>query len=140
MAIEEGDAVKVNYVGKLDDGSVFDRTEDDPIEITPGEGELIEGFEEAIIGMEVGDEKEVTLSPDKAYGERDEDLKKEFSRDEFPPDFEPKEGMFIQLNTESGRQVPGRIMGFTDEDVAVDLNHPLAGEEVTFEIEIVEIS
>ncbi len=144
MATEakEGDKVKVQYTGKLQDGTVFDQSEDEnPLEFTIGEGKLIPAFEEAVAGMSVGDEKTVDISKENAYGEPREDLKMDVAKEDLPEDIDPQEGMQLQVkNQESGKNIPVRITDVADEQITIDANHPLAGQDLTFDIELVEIS
>lgn len=137
----KGDTVKVNYTGKLDDGSVFDSSQDrEPLEFKMGEGQLIPGFENAVDGMEVGEATTVNIPTDEAYGERRDDLEIDISKSELPTDVEPKEGMQLQMRQKQNDQtIPVRITNVEDEKVTVDANHPLAGKDLTFDIEVVDI-
>jgi peptidylprolyl isomerase len=138
--IEEGDTVKVHYTGKLNDGSVFDSSKDrEPLEFTLGEGQLIPGFEEAVNGMEVGDSTTVDIPTDEAYGERRDDLELEVSKAELPGDVEPEVGMQLQMKQQgSEKTIPVQITEVEEEKVTIDANHPLAGKDLTFDIEVVE--
>ena len=144
MTIKKGDKIKVDYEGKLGDGTIFDTSKhgdhSHPLEFTVGEGKIIKGFDEAVIGMAVGEEKEITLKPEKAYGEKKEDLFKKFQRDKLPKDKEPKPGMVIMLGTPDGKKFPARITEVTEKDVTIDLNHPLSGKTLTFNIKITEVN
>ncbi len=139
---KEGDTVKVQYTGKLQDGTVFDQSEDEsPLEFTIGEGKLIPAFEEAVSGMSVGDKKSVDISKDDAYGEPREDLKMDVSKEDLPEDIDPQVGMQLQVkNQETGKDIPVRITEVEEEQITIDANHPLAGQDLTFDIELVEIS
>lgn len=140
MAIENGDTVRIEYTGKLTDGTVFDQTEDEkPFQFTVGSGDVIPGFEEAIKGMEEEQEKSVTIKASNAYGERDESRVQQYSRDTLPDDFNPEKGQVLALQDQEGRQIPVSVVDFTDETITVDLNHPLAGEDLVFDIKILEI-
>ena len=139
--VENGLYVSVDYTGTLQNGQVFDSSQGgQPLEVQMGVGQLIEGFERELMGMSLSDKKTFTLSPEDAYGQRDDSLTREFARSEFPPEMEPRVGMTIALQTPEGRQVPAQITHLDDEKLSVDFNHPLAGESLTFEIEVVGIS
>jgi peptidylprolyl isomerase len=135
-----GDKVKVHYTGKLPDGTQFDSSADqDPLEFTLGAGEVIQGFEEAVVGMNPGDTKTATINADEAYGDYDEELVLEVERDQFPPEITPEVGQRLQLTQPDGEVFGAVVTGFDDEVVTLDANHPLAGQDLTFEIELVEI-
>lgn len=139
-AAKAGDTVKVHYTGTLEDGTVFDTSaEGEPLEFTIGEGMIIPGFEEAVVGMHVEDSKTVDIPAEEAYGPRDEDLVEEVSRDELPEDLEPEVGQQLQSMQEDGSVAMVTVIDVTDTAITIDLNHPLAGEDLTFEIELVEI-
>lgn len=140
--VKDGDTVKVHYTGKLtEDGSVFDSSrEREPLEFTLGDGQLIPGFEEAVIGMEEGDDTTVELESKDAYGERREDLELEVAKDDLPDNVDPQVGMQLQMQQqENGRAIPVQITAVEDEFVKLDANHPLAGKDLTFDIELVEL-
>jgi FKBP-type peptidyl-prolyl cis-trans isomerase 2 len=135
-----GDTVKVHYTGTLEDGTVFDSSrEREPLEFTIEGGQIIPGFEEAVVGMEEGEEKSVDIPPEKAYGPRQEDAVMEFPREQLPPDMEPEEGMQLQLQSQDGNAFPAQVVEVGDETVTLDANHPLAGETLNFDIELVEV-
>ena len=139
--VEQGHFVKVHYTGKLANGETFDSSEGcHPLEIEIGAGKLIKGFEEALMGMAVSDKKSFTLPPEEAYGERDDTLEKVFERANLPKEFSPEVGEIVALKTEDNRQVPAKVKRVDDQQIAVDLNHPLAGETLSFDIEVVEIN
>jgi len=139
--VEQGKFVCVDYTGTLDNGDVFDTShEGQPIEVHVGAGQVVKGFEEALMGMELNGKKVFTLNPEAAYGDRDESLTHTFSREEIPPDVDPQVGDVIGLQTPDGQQVPAQITHADDKKVVVDLNHPLAGKSLTFEVQIVGIS
>jgi len=132
---EIGDTVKVHYTGRMTDGTVFDTSVgSEPMEFTLGEGRLIPGFEQAVTGMQVGESKTVTIPVDEAYGQRRDELIFEVGRDELPADIEPEVGM--QLPTSQGVVT---IIEVSEATVKIDANHPLAGQDLTFDIELVEI-
>ena len=134
-----GDTVKVHYTGTLDDEQVFDSSEGrDPLEFTLGSGEVIPGFEQAVVGMSPGEEKEATLDPEDAYGERRDDLVFSVGRDQLPEELEPERGQRLEMR-QGDQTFPVVITGVSDSEVQLDANHPLAGRELTFRIELVEI-
>ena len=141
MKVKKGDKVKVEYTGTLEDGTVFDATERHgaPLEFEAGSGQLIKGFDDAVIGMEKGEEKEIILTPVEAYGEPREDMNKEVPREQLPKEHEPKEGMMLAVGLPNGQQIPARITKVTDSTVTIDLNHPLAGKTLKFKIKIADI-
>lgn len=139
--VKEGDTVKVHYTGTLTDGTVFDTSaEREPLEFTLGQGQLIPGFEKAVVGMNVGDSTEVEIPSDDAYGESREDLVISVPKDQLPDDVEPQVGMQLQVNQQDGQPIPVRITEVGDENLTLDANHPLAGQDLKFEIELVEVS
>ena len=140
--VKDGDTVKVHYTGKLtEDGTVFDSSrEREPLEFTLGEGQLIPGFEDAVIGMEEGDDTTVELESGDAYGERREDLELEVAKEDLPEEVDPKEGMQLQMKQqENGQAIPVQITAVEDDYVELDANHPLAGQDLTFDIELIEL-
>ena len=133
--------VSVDYKGTLQNGDVFDSSHGrQPLEVQMGVGQLIAGFENELMGMALNEKKTFTLTPEDAYGQRDEGLLREFARADLPPEMEPEVGMMLALQSPEGQQMPAKITHLDDENLSVDLNHPLAGEALTFEIEIVGIS
>ena len=130
-----GDTVRVHYTLKLADGTVYDTSiGSEPLEFTIGQGKVIPGFEQAVIGMQVGETKTFTVPADQAYGQRQEDLIIEVDRDQLSPDINPEVGMMLQ-----GSQGIVTIIEVTETTIKVDANHPLAGQDLTFDIEIIEI-
>ena len=133
--------VSVDYTGTLGDGEVFDTSDGgQPLEVQMGAGQLIQGFEDALKGMELNEKKTFTLEPEAAYGERDENMIRDFPRADVPPEMDPRVGQTIALSTEDGQQIPAQISCVDDEKVTIDMNHPLAGKSLTFDIEVVGIS
>ena len=134
-----GDKVSVHYVGKLNDGRVFDSSKErEPLEFTVGSDQLISGFDTALVGMKEGGQKVVVLPPDQAYGEHDPELVKEVDKKYFPPHLHPEAGQSLRL----GEGPEATIVTITSVDkdtVVLDANHPLAGSVLTFEIELVKI-
>jgi peptidylprolyl isomerase len=139
--VKKGDTVKVEYVGKLEDGTVIDSSDqhDKPLEFVAGEGQLIKGFDDAVMGMEEGDEKEVTITPNEGYGEHNPELVRDMPRNIFPEDQKLEKNMVYILNLPDGRKIPVRISDFSEETVKVDLNPPLAGKTLIFKIKLLEI-
>lgn len=139
-AAKQGDTVKVHYTGKLEDGTVFDTSrEREPLEFTIGEGKVIPGFEAAVIGMEAGKSRSATVPPEQAYGERRTDRILTVEREQFPEDLDPQVGQQLEVKQPDGQAVPVTVARVSDADVTLDANHPLAGRELTFEMELVEI-
>lgn len=137
---KKGDTVRVNYIGKLADGSVFDSTEDDePIEFVIGGDEVLNEFEGAVIGMTPGDKKTVAIKAENAYGDYDEELIYEIGHDQLPEGLQPELGMDLQIRMPSGQGSIMTIVDIEDDAIVLDANHPLAGEDLVFEIELVEI-
>lgn len=136
---KDGDTVRVHYTGKLSDGMQFDSsTGRDPLEFTLGEGKLISGFEQAVKGMNPGDTKTVQITADDAYGQRRDELVMEVDRSDLPPDLDPKVGDKLEMSR-SGQSMVVSVTGSTDDAITLDANHPLAGEDLTFDLELVEI-
>ena len=135
-----GDVVRVHYKGYFDDGTVFDTSRNaEPFEFTLGNDMVIPGFENAIIGMKVGDVRTVKIPPEEGYGERREDLIIEVDRNQVPPDIQPEVGMMLQLQSGQGEAIPVMVTAISDTTITLDGNHPLAGKQLNFEIELVEI-
>jgi len=141
MKVEKGNKIKIEYEGKFEDGTIFDSSEKhgQPLEFVAGVGQVVPGFDNAVIGMEKGEEKEVEIEPQEGYGERREELRKEIPRDMLPRDQEPKEGMILMMQSPEGHQFPAKISEVTGDKITVDLNHPLAGKKLIFKIKIVDI-
>jgi peptidylprolyl isomerase len=129
----------VHYTGTLAHGAEFDSSHNrnEPIEFAVGAGQMIKGFDDAVLGMEEGQTKTVTLDSSEAYGERNDDA---FATVPLPEDFTYAKGDRVVTQTEDGRQMQATITEVTDETVTLDFNHPLAGEQLTFEIELLEIA
>lgn len=139
--VENGMYVSVTYTGTLENGEVFDSNEGrTPLEFQTGSGQLIKGFEDAVMGMTIDEKKEFTLQPEDAYGMRDENQVHDFPRSQLPEGLNPKVGDNLALGTTQGRQIPAKLIKMDDENLTFDLNHPLAGKALTFAIEVVGIS
>lgn len=138
--VKDGDTVKVNYTGTLSNGEVFDTSEErEPLEFTLGQGQLIPGFEKAVTGLSVGDSTTVDIPSKEAYGDPREDLIISVPKEQLPDDVEPQIGMQLQVNQPDGQPIPVRITDVGDEELTLDANHPLAGEDLSFKIELVDV-
>ena len=135
---QDGKTVTVHYSGTLEDGTEFDNSykREQPINFKIGSGEMIAGFESAVLGMKVGEKKSVTLKPEDAYGQRTDEAIKSFGREQFPEDFEVVEGAFVSAQTEDNMQIMARIVSFEGDGGGLDFNHPMAGKSLTFNIEL----
>jgi len=140
MPVKQGDKVKIEYEGKLEDGTVFDSTEKSgkPLEFEIGTPGIIKGFNDAIMGMEKDEEKEVTIPTEDAYGEPKDELRKQIPRDQLPP--EAKEGSMLMMGLPNGAQLPVKIIKLDDKEATLDLNHPLAGKTLVFKIKVLDIN
>jgi peptidylprolyl isomerase len=139
MAVKDGNTVRVHYTGTFSDGEVFDSSrEREPLEFTIGDGSLIPGFEDALLGHNAGDRFTVTIPADEAYGEHLEELLMEVPVSEVPEDIKPEVGMMLQIATDDG-DMEVQIVEVNDKVVVLDANHPLAGEDLTFDIEVIDV-
>lgn len=135
------DTVKVHYTGKLKDGQVFDSSlERDPLQFTLGGGQMIKGFDEAVNGMSLNEKKVVEIPSAEAYGERNEQLIQEVAKAQLPSDMNPQVGQTLVATNEAGQQTHVLVTDVADEHIKIDANHPLAGKDLIFEIELVEIA
>lgn len=135
-----GDTVKIHYTGKLDDGTQFDSSAGrDPLEFELGGGQVIPGFDSAVEGMAVGESKSVRIEPEQAYGPRHDQLMQQVPRDQLPDDLTPEVGMALQSQSPDGQVMVLMIAAVDEETITVDANHPLAGQALNFDIELVEI-
>jgi FKBP-type peptidyl-prolyl cis-trans isomerase 2 len=140
MAVKDGDTVKVHYTGKLDDGTVFDSSNGrEPLEFKVGEHKVIKGFEEGMIGMEVGQEKTIDIPADSAYGQRNEQLMQEVPKTMFK-DFTPEVGQQIGMMTQEGQPLQAKVLEVGEEKVKLDLNHPLAGKNLHFTVKLESVA
>ncbi len=136
---KQGDTVRVHYTGKLSDGTVFDSSaEGEPLEFTLGEGRVIPGFEQAIDGMEPGQDQEVMIQSDQAYGDWQEQLVFTVPRGQVPPSLEPFVGQRLQI-TRGGQAMPVVVQSLDENSITLDANHPLAGKDLIFSLTLVEI-
>lgn len=135
----KGDRVAVHYTGSLDDGQVFDSSEGrEPLEFTVGDGEVIHGFERAVEGLAMGEERTVSLAPHDGYGEYDPELVIEGAKDQFPADV--RVGQSFHFHLKSDEEADGVIKEIRKDTVLVDFNHPLAGKRLTFHIKLVRVN
>ena len=138
--VQKGDTVNVHYHGKLKDGSTFDSSEGrEPLQFTAGEGHVIKGFDDAVLNMNVGDKKTVDIPVEHAYGERNDDMMMEYPISDFPADMQPRVGMELQMSDDAGNIFPVVVTEVREEIVILDANHPLAGQELVFDLELVSI-
>lgn len=138
--IKEGDTIKVHYTGTLDDGKVFDSSEGrEPLSFTVGKHQVIKGFEEGVIGMEIGEEKTIDISAADAYGERNNTLIQEVPKNLFR-DFSPEKGQQIGLMTKQGKPLMATVLNVEEETVTLDLNHPLAGKNLHFRMKVESVA
>jgi peptidylprolyl isomerase len=138
---KKGDSVKIHYTGTLADGTVFDSSAGrDPLGFTLGSGQVIVGFDEAVLGMAIGEKKTVTIPSHKAYGEKNEELVIEVPRSQVPPDLNPEVDQKLQMGGPNGELVVVTVVAVNDEVVVLDANPPLAGKDLTFALELVAIS
>lgn len=138
---KQGDTVRIHYTGTLTDGETFDSsTGRDPLEFTVGAGEIIPGLEAAITGMAVGETKKVDVPADEAYGAHNPEAQQEVPRADIPDDIPLDLGTRLQVQTPQGQVMPVTVIKVTEEQVTLDANHPLAGKDLTFEVELVEIA
>src|SRR3989344_2536681 len=141
-AIKKGNKVKIEYTGTFDDGTVFDASEKhgQPLEFEVGAGQVVKGFDDAVMGMKKCEEKKIVISPAEGYGGVRADLLKKGPRKQLPQDQEPKVGMILAVGMPNGMQFPARIVAVTKDDVTIDLNHPLAGKTLHFKIKVADIA
>ncbi len=138
---KQGDTVRIHYTGTLNDGTTFDSSEGrDPLEFTVGTGQIIPGLEKAIPGMNVGEKKKVEVPCAEAYGEREPGAMQTVPRDQIPEEIEVKPGLQLQVQTPQGQVMSVTVAEVNESEVTLDANHPLAGRDLTFDIELVEIA
>ena len=141
MVVKKGDKVKIDYTGTLEDGTVFDSSEKhgQPLEFEIGSGQVIPGFENAIIGMKKGAKKEIDIKPEQAYGSRNDLLIKDVPRDQLPEEG-VKQGALLAVQLANGARVPAKVIKVDKEMVSIDFNHPLAGKTLHFSIKLVDVA
>lgn len=137
---ENGDVVRIHYTGRLTDGTEFDSSRDrDPLQFEVGGGQIINGLDRKIAEMEEGSKETVTIPAAEAYGEHRPEQVQDIPRSAIPSEIEPSPGMQLQATTQAGQPVPITVVNVTDETVTVDANHPLAGRDLVFDVELLEI-
>ncbi len=138
--VQNGDKIKVHYTGTLDDGKQFDSSEGrEPLEFEVGSGQLIKGFDDAVVGMKIGDEKTIKLKPSEAYGEANPQLIQTLPFTP-QPNLDPKPGQMLSLQDPQGREIRALIKAVGEDTITLDLNHPLAGKNLNFKIRVIEIA
>lgn len=142
MTIKTGDRVKIEYTGTLDDGTIFDSSVDhgNPLEFEVGGGQVIKGFDDAVLGMKENEEKQFSILPADAYGQHDPTLVQKVPREVFPQDAELVPGLLFEAGLPTGEKVPATITEVQEEIISVDLNHPLAGKRLNFKIKVSAIT
>ncbi len=141
MQVKKGDKIKVHYHGKLDDGTTFDSSEGrEPLAFEVGSGMVIPGFDAGVTGMEKGEKKTIKIPSHEAYGPMLAEMVMEFPKDRFPADMKPEVGMALNMSNQEGQSFPVVIKEVKDDVVVLDANHPLAGKDLTFDLELVEIN
>ncbi|MBL7734371.1 MAG: peptidylprolyl isomerase [Chitinophagaceae bacterium] len=139
--VKSGDTVKVHYSGRLSDGTTFDSSSGrEPLEFKVGSGQVIKGFDDGVTGMSVGDKRTVQIPVNDAYGPKDESMIVEFPKANFPEDLKPEVGMQLNMTNNTGQVIPVVITEVAEETVMLDANHPLAGQDLIFDIELVDIA
>ena len=138
---KRGDTVKIHYTGRLEDTTTFETSaEHDPLQFTLGEGKMIPGFEKAVIGMKPGESKTVKVPADKAYGPYRKDLTIEVGREKIPPNLKAEVGHPLRIRLADGKTTMVKVIELSESTITLDGNHPLAGEDLTFDIQLIEIS
>ncbi|QDH79634.1 peptidylprolyl isomerase [Echinicola soli] len=136
----KGSTVKVHYTGKLKDGTVFDSSENrEPLQFTLGDGNMIKGFDTAVSGMEVGQDKSITIPCAEAYGDKRDDMMIDVPAEQVPADIKPEVGMDLSIQNQQGQPVPVKVIHVDEQKITLDANHPLAGEDLVFDIKLVEV-
>ncbi|HQU56517.1 MAG: peptidylprolyl isomerase [Chitinophagaceae bacterium] len=139
--VKKGDKVKVHYHGKLNSGETFDSSEGrDPLEFEVGSGKVIKGFDEGVTGMQVGDKKTINIPCNDAYGPVNPEMVIDMPKERFPEDMKIEKGMPLMMSDQQGQQFQVKVVEIKDASVLLDANHPLAGKDLTFDLELVEIN
>ena len=137
--VQKGDTISVHYTGRLSDGEIFDSSEGrDPLKFTVGAGQMIPGFDDAVVGMAQGEKKTVSIDPDQAYGQRNDESLFDFPRSNVPEGMQIEEGMQVYMQDNAGNPVPATIVAISEDTIKMDCNHPLAGKTLEFDISIAE--
>lgn len=138
--VKENNTVKVHYTGKLADGQVFDSSEGkEPLEFTLGKGQIIPGFEKGLIDMKLNEKKTITIAKEEAYGDVNADLRQEVKKSELPQDIKPEVGMGLVSKSPDGQEMNLLVVEVKEESIVIDGNHPLAGKDLIFDLEVIEI-
>ena len=141
LTVGPGTQVTLHFALELVDGSVVDSNFDaDPVTFIVGDGNLLPGFEEALLGLQAGDEKSFTITPEKGFGGYNTENIQEFPRDQFPADVELNEGLVLSFSDAQSNEVPGVVQEFDENTVTVDFNHPLAGRDIEFSVRIIDVN
>src|SRR5688500_8346149 len=139
--VKVGDTVKVHYHGRLTDGTTFDSSNGrEPLEFEVGSGQVIKGFDDGVSGMGIGEKKTINIPVNEAYGPRSEEMVVQFPKTNFPPNLDPEVGMQLTMTNNVGQQIPVVITEVMEEVVVLDANHPLAGQDLIFDLELVSIN
>lgn len=140
MQVKKGDVIRVHYTGTLNDGSQFDSSVGrSPLEFTVGAGQMIAGFDAGVVGMSVGEKKTIQIDPDNGYGQKDPNAIIEFPASNVPEGMTVEVGMKLNLQNQYGQPVPVEVIEVKEEVIIMDANHFLAGKDLIFEVELVEI-
>ncbi|NIG57369.1 peptidylprolyl isomerase [Chitinophaga sp. Cy-1792] len=140
QAVKNGDTIRVHYHGRLTNGTTFDSSEGRaPLEFKVGSGMVIKGFDNGVLDMKVGDKKTIHIPVDQAYGQKSPDFIIDFPKDNIPSELTPEIGMQLQMSSPEGQVIPVRVIAVGDTTITLDGNHPLAGEDLIFDLELVEI-
>lgn len=141
MVVEKGNNIKVEYEGKFEDGTIFDSSakHGKPLEFEAGKGMVVKGFDNAVLGMKKGEEKEITIAPEEAYGLVRADLEKKIPKEQVPDSDKVKAGMTLGMQLPNGQAMPVKVKEVTEKEIVLDLNHPLAGKTLIFKIKIIDI-
>ncbi|MEK6895758.1 MAG: peptidylprolyl isomerase [Nanoarchaeota archaeon] len=143
MIAKKGDTITLNYEGRFEDGTIFDSSKhgdhSHPLTFVIGEGQVIPGFDKAVEGMKIEQEKEFKILPEDGYGYYNKDLIKEIPRNVLPEDQIPEKGMTIVMSTPDGQQIPAVITDVNDKNIVINLNHPLAGKKLIFKVKVIKI-
>lgn len=141
QAAKAGDKLRIHYTGRLDDGSVFDTSEQrDPLELTMGSGEIIPGLDQGMVGMMVGETRQISVPPEEAYGPRDDARVQEVPLETVPDNIPTEPGTRLNVQTQGGQTIEVVVSGKSDTHLELDANHPLAGETLNFEVTLIEIA